>query len=179
MTRVLLDEIEEKTRIALESHGAAHDVAASVAHAVRVAENNGNRICGLYYLESYCQQLKTGRVLGAVAPMVHIERPGAVRVDGKMGFALFPIGWQQQVKKIAYLAEERRKTRIVGDVFYNLDIATIGGAQVSVPVGIAQKPDIKDQIRTSRQTALIGKTFNRNRQTLRVTGGKHTLDLGA
>lgn len=87
MVSVSLAEIEETTRTALEARGAASHVASAVADAVRVAENNGNRICGLYYLESYCQQLETGRVDGTVEPIVKIERAGAVRVDGRMGFA--------------------------------------------------------------------------------------------
>ncbi len=87
MVTVKLAEIEEATRRALEVRGAAPGVAAAVADAVKVAENNGNRICGLYYLESYCVQLETGRVDGAAEPVVKIDRPGAVTVDGRMGFA--------------------------------------------------------------------------------------------
>ncbi|MEX0340586.1 MAG: Ldh family oxidoreductase, partial [Arenibacterium sp.] len=41
----------------------------------------------LYYLESYCQQLVTGRVKGDVEPVVTRPRPGFVAVDGLMGFA--------------------------------------------------------------------------------------------
>ncbi|MGI9604551.1 MAG: Ldh family oxidoreductase [Acidimicrobiales bacterium] len=87
METITLDDIEAVTVAALESHGAAPPVAASVARAVRTAEANGNRICGLYYLESYCRQLETGRVLGNVDPAVHHDHPGAVRVDAKFGFA--------------------------------------------------------------------------------------------
>jgi (2R)-3-sulfolactate dehydrogenase (NADP+) len=54
---------------------------------VREAEETGNRICGLYYLESYCQQLKTGRVKGNVDPIVDRPKPAAVMVDAKFGFA--------------------------------------------------------------------------------------------
>ena len=84
---VLLDDIETVTRRALQAHGAAETVAAQVAHAVRVAEANGNRICGLYYLESYCQQLRSGRVDGRVEPVVTHDKAGVVRVDAKFGFA--------------------------------------------------------------------------------------------
>lgn len=87
MQTVTLDEIEAVTTAALERHGATPKIAASVAHAVRVAEANGNRICGLYYLESYCVQLGTGRVLGDVDPVVTHDRPAAVRVDARFGFA--------------------------------------------------------------------------------------------
>ncbi|MEE3354272.1 MAG: Ldh family oxidoreductase [Actinomycetota bacterium] len=82
-----LDKVEEITRRCLTHHGAADDVATEVARAVRVAEGNHNRICGLYYLESYCLQLKSGRIDGHAKPVVNVDRPGAVRVDGRLGFA--------------------------------------------------------------------------------------------
>ncbi len=99
MPLVSLDEIESTTAQALERHGATSQVAASVAHAVRVAEANGNRICGLYYLESYCTQLHTGRVLGDVVPEVTHDKPGSVRVDAKFGFAqwAFAAGFETAV----------------------------------------------------------------------------------
>ncbi|MCY3849620.1 MAG: Ldh family oxidoreductase [Acidimicrobiaceae bacterium] len=84
---VSLDDIETVTKRALRAHGATDSIAAGVAHAVRVAEANGNRICGLYYLESYCRQLRSGRVDGRVEPVVYHDRAGAVRVDAKFGFA--------------------------------------------------------------------------------------------
>jgi len=87
MTKRSLAEIEELTRSALERHGAGHWQAGEVACAVALAEARGNRICGLYYLESYCQQLTTGRVNGTVDPVVDRVRPGAVRVDAAYGFA--------------------------------------------------------------------------------------------
>jgi len=87
MIKVELDEIEAVTARALERHGAAPWVAGEVARAVREAEANCNRICGLYYLESYCQQLVSGRVQGAVEPVVSRPRPGWVRVDAGFGFA--------------------------------------------------------------------------------------------
>lgn len=82
-----LDQIERLTRKALEAHGANSFAAAEVARAVRVAESVGNKICGLYYLESYCQQLLSGRVQGDVTPVVTTPRPAAVRVDAGYGFA--------------------------------------------------------------------------------------------
>ena len=87
MPDISLDEIETVTRTALERHGARAWIAADVARAVRKAEAVGNRICGLYYLESYCQQLESGRVDGTVDPVVSRPRPGSVVVDAKLGFA--------------------------------------------------------------------------------------------
>lgn len=68
-------------------HGAGAFAAAEVARAVARAEATGNRICGLYYLESYCAQLKTGRVQGDVIPAVTAMRPAVIHVDALMGFA--------------------------------------------------------------------------------------------
>ncbi|MEO0619869.1 MAG: Ldh family oxidoreductase [Pseudomonadota bacterium] len=87
MISVSLDEIEETTRTALERHGAASWIAGEVARAVRTAEAIGNRICGLYYLESYCLQLESGRVKGDVEPEVTKPRAGVVAVDARYGFA--------------------------------------------------------------------------------------------
>ena len=87
MVAVPLEEIERITCAALMRHGAADWVAAEVARAVREAEGLGNRICGLYYLESYCTQLTSGRVQGTVTPDVTRPRPGAVIADARFGFA--------------------------------------------------------------------------------------------
>lgn len=87
MVDITLDEIERVTKAALERHGALPWIAAEVARAVRKAEAVGNRICGLYYLESYCQQLQSGRVKGDVEPEVSLPRAGTVHVDARFGFA--------------------------------------------------------------------------------------------
>ena len=44
-------------------------------------------ICGLYYLESYCIQLTSGRVNGTVAPVISRPKLGAVTADARLGFA--------------------------------------------------------------------------------------------
>ncbi len=87
MAQVLISEIAEVTRRALVAHGAAAKVASVMADAVAWAEARDNRICGLYYLESYCQQLVTGRVRGDADPVVSKPRPGVVEVDARHGFA--------------------------------------------------------------------------------------------
>lgn len=87
MAQVTLDDIKAATRTALLAHGASPDAAAAVADAVREAEGTGNKICGLYYLQSYCDQLVSGRVNGQVTPRVTTPRPGIVIVDAGLGFA--------------------------------------------------------------------------------------------
>ncbi len=84
---VSLDEIKQTTCQALKAHGASEWIAMEVADAVQKAEANGNLICGLYYLESYCQQLKTGRVDGTVEPEISLPKSASVKVDAKFGFA--------------------------------------------------------------------------------------------
>ena len=87
MPMIAVNEIETRARTALIRHGAADWVAEAVARAVAEAETHGNRICGLYYLESYCLQLESGRVSGDAEPLVERIRPGFVRVDACEGFA--------------------------------------------------------------------------------------------
>ena len=87
MPDISLADIEQTTQRALQQHGAVPWIAAEVARAVRKAESIGNKICGLYYLESYCLQLKTGRVSGSVEPVVTRPKPASVHVDAKFGFA--------------------------------------------------------------------------------------------
>ena len=85
--KVSTTEIEAQSRSALLAHGAGEIQAAAVAKAVARAEALGNVICGLYYLESYCTQLASGRVNGTVTPEVTRPRPSAVLADAKFGFA--------------------------------------------------------------------------------------------
>ena len=85
--RVQVAEIERVSREALCAHGASATSAGAVARAVARAEETGNVICGLYYLESYCLQLRSGRVKGDAVPQVTRPRPGAVLADAGFGFA--------------------------------------------------------------------------------------------
>lgn len=99
MVSVSLATVESTSTEALLANGASPTVAASVAKAVATAEGNNNRICGLYYLASYCHHLASGRVNGTAEPEVVVDRPGAVRVDGKLGFAqpAFDAGFETAV----------------------------------------------------------------------------------
>lgn len=82
-----ISEIARLSETALIAHGASEAVAAEMARAIAWAEARGNRICGLYYLESYCQQLRTGRVNGASKPNVIRPRSSEICVDADHGFA--------------------------------------------------------------------------------------------
>ena len=87
MPRIPVAEILNTSRAALIKHGAALWIADEVAKAVARAEALGNIICGLYYLESYCTQLTSGRVKGDVEPDVQSLRPGFIKSDARYGFA--------------------------------------------------------------------------------------------
>ena len=87
MIQIKIEEVEKATKAALVNHGAKEWIAGYVADAVGKAESIGNHICGLYYLESYCQQLKSGRINGVVEPKVFRPKSAAVYVDAGMGFA--------------------------------------------------------------------------------------------
>ena len=87
MPFVTVSEIKDISEKALRAHGAKEWIAKSVALAIANSESYGNIICGLYYLESYCLQLESGRVNGTIDPQVSIPRPGSILVDAKYGFA--------------------------------------------------------------------------------------------
>ncbi|NGN97464.1 Ldh family oxidoreductase [Grimontia sp. S25] len=87
MPVITISEIHQVCKTALEKHGALPWIAESVAHAVAKNESRNNRICGLYYLQSYCEQLVSGRVSKDVEPEVTLPKPGFVKVDAKYGFA--------------------------------------------------------------------------------------------
>lgn len=84
---VTIKEIETVAKNALTAHGAGDWQASEVARAIARAEAFGNVICGLYYLESYCTQLLSGRVDGLVDPVVTRPKAGQVIVDARFGFA--------------------------------------------------------------------------------------------
>ncbi|MEL6957584.1 MAG: Ldh family oxidoreductase [Pseudomonadota bacterium] len=85
--KVPVSDIEDVAKAALLSHGAGDWQASEVARAVARAEAFGNLICGLYYLESYCTQLQSGRVDGQVDPEVTRPKPAQVVSHAKFGFA--------------------------------------------------------------------------------------------
>ena len=60
MPKISVKEIRTVAKTALVQHGALDWISEDVADAVAASESVGNRICGLYYLESYCEQLLSG-----------------------------------------------------------------------------------------------------------------------
>ena len=87
MPEISVKEIYDISRTALVQHGALDWVAGDVASAIAASESVGNKICGLYYLESYCEQLISGRVDGRASPEIQLVRTGSVYVNAKDGFA--------------------------------------------------------------------------------------------
>ncbi|GGF76838.1 (2R)-3-sulfolactate dehydrogenase (NADP+) [Mameliella alba] len=87
MPEISVAEIQRLSETALAMHGAGPAIAAEMARAIAWAEARGNRICGLYYLESYCQQLTSGRVDGRAVPGISRPRASEIRVDAAHGFA--------------------------------------------------------------------------------------------
>lgn len=87
MPTVSISEIQRLSETALTCHGASGPVAHEMANAIAWAEGRGNRICGLYYLESYCLQLRSGRVDGTAVGQITQPRVSEIRVDAAHGFA--------------------------------------------------------------------------------------------
>ena len=57
MPKISIKKIHDIAKTALMHNGALDWISEEVADAVAASESVGNRICGLYYLESYCEQL--------------------------------------------------------------------------------------------------------------------------
>jgi (2R)-3-sulfolactate dehydrogenase (NADP+) len=87
MAEISIQEIERVSKDALLRHGARENAAAIMADAIAWAETRGTRICGLYYLESYCRQLKTERINRRAAPKINVVRLSVLKVHADHGFA--------------------------------------------------------------------------------------------
>ena len=80
------DEVAAFSRGALEASGASASVAAIMADAIAAAELDGIPSHGLFYLPTYCQHLKCGKV-NPDARIVSEVRGASVTVDADAGFA--------------------------------------------------------------------------------------------
>ena len=76
MPKISIKEVHDIAKTALMQHGALDWISEDVADAIAASESVGNRICGLYYLESYCEQLLSGRVSGQASPDVKLVSSG-------------------------------------------------------------------------------------------------------
>lgn len=197
---VNLSEIEALTEKALTSHGASIWIAKSVARAVRTAEAKGNLICGLYYLESYCRQLITGRVNGTVEPIVTLPKTASIHVDAKFGFAqaaferAMPLTIETVVKtgtcslaishshtctSLGYFTEQIAKSGFIGIGFTNASavVSPPGGNKAILgtnPIAMAipsKNGDIAFQFDQSTSAIALGKI------TMAASAGE-TIPLG-
>ncbi|MBT8459170.1 MAG: Ldh family oxidoreductase [Boseongicola sp.] len=100
MPDISIREIERISKEALLRHGANEKAADVMADAIAWAEARRNRICGLYYLESYCRQLETGRINRDAVPSMEAVRPSVLKVHADDGFAqvAFDATFDQAVK---------------------------------------------------------------------------------
>ena len=183
---VNLSEVEALTEKALTSHGASVWIAKSVARAVKTAEAKGNLICGLYYLESYCSQLITGRVNGTVEPIVTLPKAASIHVDAKFGFAqaaferAMPLTIETAVKtgtcslaishshtctSLGYFTEQIAKSGFIGIGFTNASavVSPPGGDKAILgtnPIAMAipsKNGDIAFQFDQSTSAIALGK----------------------
>ncbi|MDB9852660.1 Ldh family oxidoreductase [Amylibacter sp.] len=183
---VNLSEVEALTEKALTSHGASVWIAKSVARAVRTAEAKGNLICGLYYLESYCSQLITGRVNGTVEPIITLPKAASIHVDAKFGFAqaaferAMPLTIETAVKtgtcslaishshtctSLGYFTEQIAKSGFIGIGFTNASavVSPPGGNKAILgtnPIAMAipsKNGDIAFQFDQSTSAIALGK----------------------
>ncbi len=150
MAQISVENIFRQSKATLLKFGALDWIAEAVANAIAKSESVGNRICGLYYLESYCLQLQSGRVKGDIEPIVSKERGGVVRVDAQFGFAqpafqrgLAPacqaafengicslaIGRAHTCTSLGYFTEQIAKKNLIGIGFTNASpiVAPPGG----------------------------------------------------
>ena len=150
MAQISVTNIFRHSKATLLKFGAIDWIAGAVAEAIAKSESVGNRICGLYYLESYCLQLQSGRVKGDIEPIVSQERGGIVRVDAQFGFAqpafqrgLAPacqaalkngicslaIGRAHTCTSLGYFTEQIAKKNLIGIGFTNASpiVAPPGG----------------------------------------------------
>ena len=197
---VNLSEVEALTEKALTSHGASVWIAKSVARAVRTAEAKSNLICGLYYLESYCSQLITGRVNGTVEPIVTLPKAASIHVDAKFGFAqaaferAMPLTIETAVKtgtcslaishshtctSLGYFTEQIAKSGFIGIGFTNASavVSPPGGNKAILgtnPIAMAipsKNGDIAFQFDQSTSAISLGKI------TMAASAGE-TIPLG-
>ena len=104
MPEITIAEIRRLSETALLRHGADSRAAEIMADAITWAEARGNRICGLYYLESYCKQLSSGRIKSAASPKIVRERSAVLKVNADDGFA--QVAFDSALEQATSIAKE-------------------------------------------------------------------------
>jgi (2R)-3-sulfolactate dehydrogenase (NADP+) len=97
-----LDELRDLIHRALVNAGTAEASAAATTDALVAAEADGLRSHGLARVESYCEQVKTGKVDGKAVPVMSQPAKASIVVDAKSGFA-FPaikMGFERAVELV-------------------------------------------------------------------------------
>ena len=82
-----LTEVADLTRRALIASGCREDSAASLARSVAATERAGVRSHCLFYVPTYCEHLKCGKVLANAVPVVTQPGTTSVVADAACGFA--------------------------------------------------------------------------------------------
>ena len=81
------EQCAEVCEAALVRSGCTKDNAVSVARAIAWAEATANRVCGLFYLPVFVEQLQAGIVDGQAQPTLSSTGSSSLVVDAKGGFA--------------------------------------------------------------------------------------------
>ena len=87
MPDLTLGDLISFARRYLEAAGCSPENAGPVARAIALAEARGNRVCGLYYLPVFRDQLLAGIVDGRARPLLTRAASASFRVDACSGFA--------------------------------------------------------------------------------------------
>ena len=92
-----LAAVEQLCLRVLMAAGTHKENAAPVAHSTMLAERDGIRSHGLFYVPIYAEHVRCGKVDGMACPVVSQPRTGAVVVDAATGFAHPAInaGWDR------------------------------------------------------------------------------------
>lgn len=87
MTRLSLDQAEQKVADLFIEAGASPANAASVALALVMAEADGLKGHGLSRVPTYLAMLRAGKIDGRAVPIARRPRPGVLAIDAAHGFA--------------------------------------------------------------------------------------------
>src|SRR6185437_3010924 len=84
-----------------------------------------------------------------------VAAPSAANGDGEIGFALAFVAWQERREPGAQPIEKRHEIRVARNEFADRRILAGERPQRRDIVGIAQEPNIENEIRVARQSVPI------------------------